>query len=81
MKWNFQTQYDRASIRDDERKLALALRKDMKFEDMKYALKRLFDRLIARNTHFETIVKQEAFYSKSKLKEPKLLSSYKKQKQ
>ena len=53
----------------------------MKFEDMKYALKRLFDRLIARNTHFETIVKQEAFYSKSKLKEPKLLSSYKKQKQ
>ena len=37
---------DGASISDEERKLALALGKDMKFEDMKSALKRIFSRSI-----------------------------------
>ena len=72
---------DGASINDEERKLALALGKDMKFEDMKSALKRIFNRSITTSTHSETMVKhKEAFYSKSKSKNPKLLTSRSKNK-
>ena len=60
---------DGATISDDGRKWALALGKDMKFEDMKPALKRLFKRSIATRTHSDTIFKQEAaFCSKRTLK-------------
>ena len=41
---------DGANISDDERKLALTLGKDMKYEDMKSALKRLFNRSLATST-------------------------------
>lgn len=42
---------DGATISDDGRKLALALGKDMEFEDMKPALKRLFNN---HNSHKNT---------------------------
>ena len=35
---------DGSNISDDERKLAVALGKDMKYEDMKCVLKRLFNK-------------------------------------
>ena len=63
---------DGSNISDDERKLALALGKDMDYEDMKSALKRLFNKSSSTTTTQSATIKQEeAFYSKGKYKSPK----------
>ena len=49
----------------------MALGKDMKYEDIKSALKRLFNKSSSTKTAQSAIIKQdEAFYSKSKYKSP-----------
>ena len=48
-----------SNINDDERKLALALGKDMKYEDMKSALRRLFNKCSSTTTAQPAIIKQE----------------------
>ena len=49
---------DGPNINDDERKLALALGKDMKYEDMKSALKRIFNKSSSTATTQSAIIKQ-----------------------
>ena len=60
---------DGANITEDDRKLALVLGKEMKFNDMKSALKRLFNK--TRCTTVAPIKSEEAFYSKSRYKNTK----------
>ena len=60
---------DGANITEDDRKLALALGKEMKFNDMKSALKRLFNKISC--TTVAPIKSEEAFYSKSRNKKTK----------
>ena len=55
-----------ASLSVDDRKLALALGKDMKFSDMKSALKRLFNKASSTDILNIAIKDEEAFYSKLK---------------
>ena len=56
---------DGSGISDDERKLSLALGKDMKYEDMKSALKTLFNKSSSTTTVQSAVIKQEeTFYSK-----------------
>ena len=57
---------DSASLSVDDRKLALALGKDMKFSDMKSALKRLFNKASSTDIPNLAIKDEEAFYSKLK---------------
>ena len=57
---------DSASLSVDDRKLALALGKDMKFSDMKSALKRLFNKASSTDIPNIAIKDEEAFYSKLK---------------
>ena len=49
---------DGPNINHDERKLALALGKDMKYEDMKSALKRIFNKSSSTATTQSAIIKQ-----------------------
>ena len=65
---------DGANI-NDERKLPLALGTDMKYEDMKSALKRLVNKSSTTTTQSAIIKQEETFYSKAKYKSPKYLSS------
>ena len=55
---------DGASLSVDDQKLALALGKDMKFSDMKSALKRLFNNASSIDIPNIAINDEEAFYSK-----------------
>ena len=49
----------------------MALGKDMKYEDMKSVLKRLFNKSSSTKTGQSAIIKQdEVFYSKGKYKSP-----------
>ena len=57
---------DSASLSVDDRKLALALGKDMKFSDKKSALKRLFNKASSTDIPNLAIKDEEAFYSKLK---------------
>ena len=66
---------DGSNINDDERKLPLALGMDMKYEDMKSALKSLFNKSAATTTQPAIIKQEETFCSKAKNKSPKYLSS------
>ena len=54
------------SLSVDEQKLALALGKDMKFSDMKSALKWLFNKAGSTDIPNNAIKDEEAFYSKLK---------------
>ena len=54
------------SLSVDDRKLALALGKDIKFNDMKWALKRLFNETSSTDISNIAIKDDEAFYSKLK---------------
>ena len=60
---------DGANITEDDRKLALGLGKEMKFNDMKLTLKRLFNKTSC--TTVAPIKSEEAFYSKSRDKNTK----------
>ena len=60
---------DGANISDEERKLALTLGKDLKYDDMKSALKRLFNK--SSLTASNTIKEEETFYNKHKRKTSK----------
>ena len=60
---------------NDERKVPLALGTDMKYEDMKSALKRLVNKSSTTTTQSAIIKQEETFYSKAKYKSPKYLSS------
>ena len=63
---------DGSNISDNERKLPLALGKDMKYEDIKSAFKRLFNKSSSTTTAQSAIIKQEeVFYSKGKYKSAK----------
>ena len=57
---------DSASLSVDDRKLALAFNKDMRFSDMKAALKRLFNKASSTNIPNIAIKDEETFYSKLK---------------
>ena len=60
---------DGSNISDNERKLVLVLGKDMKYEDMKSVLKRLFNKSSSTTTTQSVIIKRgEAFYSTGKYK-------------
>ena len=73
--------WDGASLSVDVLKLALALGKDMKFSDMKSALKRLFNKAGSTDIPDITINDEEAFYSKLKSRNSSKNKSISKNKQ
>ena len=62
---------DGANLTDDDRKLALALGNDMKFENMKSALKCLFSKTKSHNTKTDrqfNLKEEEVYFTKNKFK-------------
>ena len=62
---------DGANLTDDDRKLALALGNDMKFENMKSALKRLFSKTKSHNTRTDrqyNLKEKEVYFTKNKFR-------------
>ena len=55
---------DGSNISDDEQKLALALGKDVKYENKKSALKRIFNKSSTATAQSAIIKQEKAFYSK-----------------